>query len=67
MSDLPAWCACPDDCDCNGEVVCGAPADHLTTIRCEEPPGHTGPHASGIRIGWGPRGRSIHRWKGGAR
>jgi len=61
LAAQPVWCTCPSDCDCDGELVCAVPAGTTGTC-CEQPPGHEGEHASGIRVGWGPRGRSIHRW-----
>ena len=53
MPDLPSWCTCPDDCDCDGQLVCAERAGK-TTRTCDLPPGHEGWHIAGNHA-WAPR------------
>lgn len=42
----PDGCRCPDDCDCDGRIVCGVQAGRTSRF-CQKSPGHWGDHRSG--------------------
>lgn len=42
----PDWCTCPDDCDCDGVLVCGMRVEG-THHQCQMVPGHEGWHRQG--------------------
>lgn len=41
---LPESCVCPNDCGCEGELVCGIATPGKTLHRCQLPAGHPGWH-----------------------